>query len=80
MTIVVLFHAWRLWLLLAGLWALWRADVYFHPFAPCVRCKGTGRNWGSRRTAQGLCKHGPLRVRFTGRRSADRQIERLRRP
>lgn len=80
MSILFVFHAWRLWLLVAGVWAMWRIDMYFHPFAPCRQCKGTARNWGSRSTAFGLCKHGPLRVRFTGRRSADRQMARVRRP
>lgn len=58
----------------------WRIDVWLYPFAPCRRCKGSGMSRGSKRTAYGLCKHGPRRVRFTGRRSADRQMARIRRP
>ena len=58
----------------------WRLDVYLHPFARCRRCGGSGWNWGSRSTAYGLCRHGLRRVRFTGRRSADRHIARQRRP
>lgn len=56
--------------------AVWRIDVYFHPFAPCRRCEGSGQNRGSRNTAYGLCRHGPQRVRFAASRAAARQQSR----
>lgn len=78
MSAAFVFHAWRLWLLAAGLWALWRIDIYFRPFAPCRYCKGTGWNWGSRSSARGLCRHGRLRVRFGARAAAERHNARAR--
>jgi len=47
--------------------AWWRIDLYFHPYAKCRKCKGSGQNAGSRVAAWGLCKHGPRRLRFMGR-------------
>jgi hypothetical protein len=57
--------------------ALWRIDVWFHPFAPCLMCKGRGTNPGSRRGAYGLCAHGPRRVRFAARKAAARHLRRV---
>jgi hypothetical protein len=54
----------------------WRLDVYFHPFAPCRRCKGSGQNPGSRTTAYGLCRHGPRRTRLLAKSAAARHIKR----
>ena len=63
---------------LAGVtgFAAWRADLELHPFAPCRKCKGSGRNVGSRRGAYGLCKHGPQRARWTGKKAAARHLAR----
>jgi hypothetical protein len=41
------------------------AALYFWPFAPCLRCKGTGRNRGSNRKRFGECR----RCKATGRRA-----------
>lgn len=65
------------WLIAAVALAGWWIDLQFHPFRPCVHCKGSGQNWGSRRTAYGLCKHGPRQVRLGGRKAAARQLRRL---
>src|SRR5260370_3163113 len=39
-------------------------SLYFWPFAPCLSCKGTGRNQGSNRKRYGECR----RCKGTGRR------------
>ena len=39
---------WLWFTLIAAAVGWWRLDVWFHPFAPCRRCQGTGRNKGSR--------------------------------
>jgi len=39
-------------------------SLYFWPFAPCLKCKGTGRNTGSNRKRYGECR----RCKGTGRR------------
>ncbi len=48
----------------AGLAALNAVSLYLWPFAPCTRCKGTGRNQGSNRKRWGEC----TRCQGTGRR------------
>lgn len=40
------------------------ASLYLWPFAPCLACKGTGRNQGSNRKRYGECRH----CKGTGRR------------
>lgn len=70
-------HSWALWALGAGGVAWWRLDVWFHPFARCRYCKGSGQNRGSRRDAYGLCRHGPQRIRFGASRAAARHRGRL---
>jgi hypothetical protein len=68
--------AW-LWLaIVAAAAGWWRVDVYFHPFAPCRRCDGTGRNKGSRSKAYGLCRHGPRRTRLFAKKAAARHDRR----
>ena len=39
-------------------------SLYLWPFAPCLKCKGTGRNQGSNRKRFGECR----RCKGTGRR------------
>lgn len=57
----------------------WRVDVWFHPIAPCRRCKGSGMNRGSRKGgARGVCTHGLERPRFAARKSFDRHQQRRR--
>jgi hypothetical protein len=59
--------------------AAWRIDVWFHPIAPCRRCKGSGQNTGSRKGgAYGVCTHGPERPRFAAGKSFDRHQQRRR--
>lgn len=37
--------------------ACWRISLRLHPFAPCRRCEGGGKNVGSNRQRWGYCKH-----------------------
>lgn len=65
------------WGLAVTLFAWWRVHLECHPFAPCRSCKGSGQNRGSTPGAYGLCGHGPQRVRFTGRKAAQRHMARI---
>jgi hypothetical protein len=61
------------WLAVIALVAAgWRVDVNLHPFAPCRRCSGSGRNKGSRSKAYGRCSHGPERTRLFASKAAAR--------
>lgn len=35
----------------------WRISLRVHPFAPCRRCEGGGKNVGSNRQRWGYCRH-----------------------
>ena len=52
----------------------WAGSLYLFPFAPCLRCKGTGRNGGSTRKRFGECKRcgGSGRRRRLGARTIHR--------
>ena len=45
-------------LIILGLVALgwWVYHVYRHPFGPCWKCDGSGRNPGSKRKRYGQCR------------------------
>jgi len=38
-----------LFLIIVAAVILWAGSLYLWPFAPCTRCKGSGRNAGSNR-------------------------------
>lgn len=42
----------------------WVISLYLFPYAPCIRCEGSGRNPGSNRARYGQCR----RCLGTGRR------------
>lgn len=46
------------WIVLVVLGAVvaWLGSLYFWPFAPCAKCKGTGRNRGSTSKRYGECR------------------------
>ena len=46
---------WHQAVLAAVVVAVWLGRLYFWPFSPCRRCKGTGRNVGSTRKRFGMC-------------------------
>jgi hypothetical protein len=52
----------------------WAASLYLFPFAPCFRCKGSGRSGGSSRKRFGECKRcgGSGRRRRLGARTIHR--------
>jgi hypothetical protein len=76
MSIVYVFHAWRLWLLAAGAWTWWRVDVEINPYAPCLSCKGSGRGRFSRSSAFNECRHGRRRIRAFAKGAAARHDRR----
>lgn len=46
----------------------WAGSLYLWPFAPCFKCKGTGRNRGSKRGGRygecRRCQHTGQRIRL----------------
>jgi hypothetical protein len=44
-----------LFLVAVGALACWAVSLYFWPFGPCGKCKGTGRNAGSNAKRFGNC-------------------------
>src|SRR5215472_14139256 len=47
-----------------GIAAVNAGSIYLWPLAPCIACKGTGRNQGSNKKRWGECRH----CKGTGRR------------
>jgi len=65
-----------LFLIICGLVVCWIVSLYWWPFGPCGRCKGSGRNAGSNRRRFGECKRcgGSGRRQRLGSRTVHRTV------
>ena len=54
----------------------WRIRVEINPYAPCRRCKGSGRGRFSTKRAFNVCKHGQRRTRVFAKAAAARHDRR----